>query len=185
MKELSLHILDLGQNSITANANLIDIIIEENLESDFLHIEVIDDGVGMDQSFLKEVENPFVTTRETRKVGLGISLMKSAAMRCGGDFKIQSEKGKGTKITCSFKHSHIDRAPLGKLGETIVSFINSRDSIDVVYRHILDGEKFTFDSREIREVLGELPLTNTEVLLWIKDHINDNIRSLYIHRESL
>lgn len=183
MKELSLHILDLAENSVKAGATKINISIDEDTERDLLTIELEDNGEGMSEDLLKKVEDPFVTSRTTRKVGLGIPLMKAAALRCEGDFKISSVIGKGTKVISIFKHSHIDRAPIGDIGQTIISLINANEKIDIVYKHSYNGNCFVFDTREIKKILGDVPIRSVEVILWIKDYINENIRGLYENDE--
>ncbi|WP_427338959.1 ATP-binding protein [Caloranaerobacter sp. DY30410] len=179
MKELSLHILDLAENSVKAGATKINISIDEDTERDLLTIELEDNGEGMSEDLLKKVEDPFVTSRTTRKVGLGIPLMKAATLRCEGDFKISSEIGKGTKVTCVFRHSHIDRAPIGDIGQTIISLINANENIEIVYRHSYNGNYFVFDTKEVKKILGDVPINEANIILWIKDYINENIKNLY------
>lgn len=179
MKELSLHILDLAENSVKAEATKINISIFEDTERDLLTIDLEDNGRGMDEELLKKVEDPFVTSRTTRKVGLGIPLMKAAALRCEGDFKIFSEIGKGTKVTSVFKYGHIDRAPLGDIGQTIISLINANKNLEIVYKHSYNGNCFVFDTKEIKNILGDVPINDAHIMLWIKDYINENVRNLY------
>lgn len=183
MKDLSLHILDLSQNSISAGASLVEINIIEDKASDWLTISIEDNGRGMDKEFLEKVKDPFVTTRTSRKVGLGIPLMQAACQRCEGDLEIESEKNVGTKITATFKLSHIDRAPIGNMAETMLSLIlagcNENSIIDFVYRHVIDGQEFRMDTREIRRMLGsEVPLGEPDILMWIKDFINEGMENL-------
>ena len=132
MKELSLHILDIAQNSINALANIIRITVKEDTSRDELIILVEDNGQGMDKETINKVKDPFFTSRNTRKVGLGIPLLQAAAKRCGGDLKIQSEPGKGTRVTAYFIDSHIDRAPLGNLCDTLLSLIVCNELIDIL-----------------------------------------------------
>ncbi|KGG81193.1 histidine kinase [Caloranaerobacter azorensis H53214] len=179
MKELSLHILDLAENSLRAKATKININIFEDTEKDLLIIELEDNGIGMAEDLLRKVENPFVTSRTTRKVGLGIPLMKAAALRCEGDFKISSEIGKGTRVISIFKHSHIDRAPIGDIGQTIISLINANENVEIVYRHSYNGNCFVFDTREIKKILGNVSINEADIMLWIKDYINENVKNLY------
>lgn len=183
MKDLSLHILDLVQNSITAGALLVEITIREDLKSDMLTITIKDNGRGMDKELLEKVKDPFVTTRTTRRVGLGIPLMAAACRRCEGELTIESEKNIGTKLTATFKHSHIDRAPMGNIAETIVSLILSGSGetmpVNFVYTHIIDGREFRLDTRELKSILGEeVSLDEPEVLAWIRDYINDGLDNL-------
>lgn len=179
MKELSLHILDLGENSLAANAKLIKIIIIEDLKRDILKITIEDDGKGMDKELLKIADDPFFTTRTTRSVGLGLSLMKASAKRCEGDLKILSVINKGTKVECEFCHSHIDRAPIGNIGETLVTLINHNKKFDILYIHEVDENKFVFDTREIKQILNGVKINSPDVLLWIKDYIIENMKKIH------
>ncbi|WP_026893762.1 ATP-binding protein [Clostridiisalibacter paucivorans] len=179
MKELSLHILDLVENSYDAGATLVKINILENIDKDILTVDIEDNGKGMDEEFLKRVDDPFMTSRKTRKVGMGISLTKAAALRCEGDFKISSELGKGTEVHFSLKYSHIDRAPLGNMGKTLVSLLNKDKDVDIVYRHQCNNREFKFDTREIKKTLKELSIDNIDVLLWIKTYIEENIKDIH------
>lgn len=183
MKDISLHVLDLSENSVSAGASLVTISIIEETETDRLTLSIEDDGRGMDKEFLEKVMDPFVTTRTSRKVGLGIPLMQAACRRCEGDLVIESEKNVGTKLTATFKRSHIDRAPLGNMAETMVSLVlagsNQDRIIDFVYRHVIDTEEFCMDTREIRKALGnEVSLGEPDVLMWIKDFINEGLENL-------
>jgi len=178
MNELALHILDLVQNSITAGADFVQIIISESTQEDSFIIEIIDNGCGMSEDFVKKVTDPFVTTRKTRKVGLGIPLFKSAAMSCGGDLLISSKVNEGTKLTATFKRSHIDRAPLGDMAETMAVLINGAPEIDFLYKHTCDEKNFTFDTREIKAVLGEVPISTPDVILFIKESINEELSQI-------
>ncbi|MHB1391926.1 MAG: ATP-binding protein [Clostridia bacterium] len=183
MKDLSLHILDLSQNSISAGASLVEITIHEDIEADKLTIYIEDNGKGMDKDFLERVKDPFVTTRTSRKVGLGIPLMLASCKRCAGDLIIESEKNVGTKLTATFEHSHIDRAPMGDMAETMMSIVHAGNdggkTVDFVYRHIVGQRDFCLDTREIRTALGnDVPLWEPDVLMWIKDYINEGLMNL-------
>lgn len=179
MKELALHILDLAQNSITAGADLIKLTINESLKRDILSITIEDNGCGMDVGQVEKIKDPFVTSRTSRKVGLGVPLMLAACQRCEGDLSIESQKNVGTKLIATFKHGHIDRAPIGNMAETIISLIIGAKNINFVYVHIIDQEEFFFDTREIRQTLGnEVPLSEPEVLDWVKSYINEGLSNL-------
>lgn len=179
MRELSLHILDIAQNSIVADAEEIRIAIIEDHREDRLAICIKDDGRGMDQETVKKVIDPFYTTRTTRKVGLGIPMFKQAAELCEGSFSITSSPGVGTDIVAEFKHSHIDRMPLGNMSDTLITIINSNEKIDLMYTHTIDEEKFTLSTRDIKKTLGELPITNLDVLIWLRDYIKENLEEMY------
>lgn len=176
MRELSLHIMDILENSITAKANFIEVEINEKINQDMLIISVLDNGSGMNSEMLKKVTDPFVTSRTTRKVGLGISLFKSACERCEGDFIITSQLGKGTNIIATMKYSHIDRAPIGKIEDTLATILLNMD-IDILYVHKVNEKEFIFDSRKIREIAGE-DLSSPDILMWIKEYISENIENI-------
>jgi len=178
MKELSLHILDIAENSVKAKASLITITVSEDSTKNLLTIEIDDNGCGMSEEFLKEVKDPFKTTRTTRKVGMGISLFEAAANQCGGELNISSVLGKGTKLSVSFILNHIDRAPLGDIAGTIQTLVGGSPEIDFIYRHIKNDKEFVLDTREMRSALGDVPLNTPEVLMWLSDSINEGINEL-------
>ncbi len=178
MNELSLHILDICQNSIQADSSLIKIIINENLSKNTFKISIVDNGRGMNEETLKEVSNPFFTTRSTRTVGLGVSLFKMAAEMCNGTFNIDSIPNEGTIVNATFNHNHIDRAPLGNISETIMILILDEKDIDIYYEHIINSRKYIFDTREIKKILDGIPSTEYSVILWIKDNIKTGIQNL-------
>ncbi|HQA59549.1 MAG: ATP-binding protein [Tepidanaerobacteraceae bacterium] len=178
MKELSLHILDIVQNSLGAKASLIEININEDVKNDLLVIRIKDNGLGMDTATAQKVMDPFYTTRTTRRVGLGIPLFAQAAESCGGDFKIYSEKGRGTEIVATFTLSHIDRAPIGSMADTMVSLIAMRPDVDYIYRHCVGDREFTLDTREIKETLEDVPINNPMVIDWIKEFVNGNLKEI-------
>ncbi len=175
MKELSLHILDITTNSIDAGADIIEIKVEINTNEDYFRISIKDNGKGISENNQRQVINPFYTTRKIRNVGLGIPLLKAAAEQCEGFLKIQSEENVGTEVTAEFKNSHIDRAPLGKIEESILTILNFNEKFDLIYIHDINGKRFVFDTREIKEILGEVDIRTPKVLMWIKDYIRENI----------
>ena len=176
MQEISLNILDIVQNSIRADATIIEVMIEEAPSSDVFSFTVKDNGCGMDEEMVKRVTDPFVTTRTTRKVGLGISLLKSLAQQAGGDIKLESQVGVGTVIRADFSYSHIDRQPLGDISAVMVSLISMNPQIDFVYSHSFEKEGFTLDTRELRKILGEeVSLSEISVATWIGEYINENL----------
>lgn len=180
MTELSLHILDIVQNSIKANATLIEIIIDEDVKNNVLTIEIIDNGCGMDKDFLSDVVNPFRTTRTTRKVGLGLSLFKNACELTGGRFEITSELGRGTKVKAVFVYDSIDRQPIGDMASTMSAIIGSNDKINYIYTHRFNQNSFEFSTEEIRKVLGEeIALSEIDVLNWIEGYITEETENLY------
>ncbi|MBQ9511554.1 MAG: ATP-binding protein [Lachnospiraceae bacterium] len=178
MKELSLHILDIAENSVKAKASKIEIDITEDTAKNLLTIEIKDNGCGMSEEFLKKVKDPFSTTRTTRKVGMGLSLFESAAQQCDGKLEISSKEGVGTEVSVTFALNHIDRAPLGDMAGTMQTLVGGSPDIDFIYRHKKDGQEFLFDTAQIRETLSGVPLDTPEVILWIGDFINEGINEL-------
>lgn len=178
MKELSLHILDIAKNSVKAKASVIEIIISEDEETNLLTIEIKDNGCGMSKEFLEKVRDPFSTTRTTRKVGMGIPLFEAAAVQCGGYVDITSEEGVGTEFKVVFEYNHIDRAPLGDMPGTMQVLISGSPEIDFIYRHEKNGKVFNMDTRELRQVLGEVPLDTPDVLAWIDGFIQEGLSEL-------
>lgn len=176
MEDLSLHILDIAENSLAAGANRIEINIRES--DDLLVLEVRDNGGGMDEEILKMVSDPFFTTKTVRKVGLGIPLLKQAAEECGGELTIHSEKGKGTIITAKFKRSHIDLKPMGDIGATIMVLIASNPDIDIVLEYNNEGQIYRFDTKKLRANIEGMPINLPTILSIVKEEINKGIRNI-------
>ena len=173
MPEIALHILDLVQNCITALARHIRIRVSESMEADSLEVEIADDGKGMEESFLKKVVSPFTTTRTTRKVGLGIPLLKEGCESTGGSFGITSKVGKGTTITGRYVMSHIDRPPLGDFAGTVHSIIVCNPDLDFQIVMESDTGKEVLDTEEVRKQIGDIPLNDPEVSVWLKEYLQE------------
>jgi signal transduction histidine kinase len=133
MEELSLHVLDIAENSIAAGAKRVEIRIEEDPAADWLTIEITDDGAGMTEEQLQRATDPFFTTRTTRRVGLGLPLLQQAALAAGGDLQIHSAPGRGTQVTARFRYSHLDRQPMGDLRSTLMTLAAGHPEIDWVF----------------------------------------------------
>ena len=175
MRELALHLLDIAENSVAANARNITLTVNEDLEHDRLRMSVEDDGKGMDEEMVAQVVDPFVTSRTTRKVGLGIPLLKAAAEACNGFLTITSEKGKGTLVVVEFQHSHIDRMPLGDVAGTVLSLVIAFPAVHwkLIYR--VNDQKFEFDDLPIKETLDGVSLTEPQILAYIRQSLQDGI----------
>lgn len=179
MKELSLNILDITENSVKAGATLTEISIIES--GDILTLTIKDDGCGMSDEILKSVENPFYTTRTTRKVGLGIPLLKLAAEQTGGDLKIVSSTknhNHGTTVTARFFKNHLDFTPLGDIKETVVTLIQGHPNTDFLFTHQINNVEIKLDTRELRVVLEGVPLDTYEVIVWIHEYLNEQYELL-------
>lgn len=179
MRELSLNVMDVAQNSVRAEATLVRISVTDSDKEDRLTIVIADDGCGMTDEQVQQVIDPFFTTRTTRKVGLGVPLFKLSAEQTGGSFDIQSEKGVGTTTTASYVKSHVDMTPLGDINSTVKILIQCNPDIDFVYTCTTDAGSFTLDTRELREVLGDVSLDTPDVLEWIADYLEENTKSIY------
>lgn len=177
MRELSLNVMDVAQNSVVAGATLTTIRVVE--QGSHLQIEIRDNGKGMTEEQVEKVVDPFFTTRTTRKVGLGIPLFKMQAEMTGGGLTITSKPGEGTDVVATFDMSHVDMIPIGDMESTILLLITCNPDSDFVYYRSHDDLSFTLDTRELREVLGEdVPLNTPDVTAWIKEFLQENLDSI-------
>ena len=180
MQDFSLHILDLVENSINAKAKRIEIKIDEDEGNDLLTIEISDDGAGMSEEMVSKVLDPFVTTRTTRKVGLGLSLFSQAAQECDGNATIRSELGKGTQLKGTFQLSHIDLKPWGSMVETILTLVVGNPEIDFFYQHRKGDFEYTLDSAEIKKELEGISLSNPDVVSLLRKDLRENLKQIGI-----
>ena len=179
MKEISLNILDIAENSVKANASLTEIYLDET--GDKLTLTVKDNGCGMDEQTVKSVIDPFYTTRKTRKVGLGIPLLKLACEQTGGTLSIASsvdENDHGTTVRAVFFKNHIDFTPLGDVTSSIVTLIQGHPDTDFLFRHTTEKGTVELDTRELRTVLEDVPLDTYEVILWIRDNLGEQYEAI-------
>ncbi len=176
MRELSLHILDLAQNSVVAGASALSLLIEQ--EGRRLRLVIEDNGCGMEPDFLAQVCDPFVTTRKTRSVGLGIPLFRQAAEDTGGSFDIRSAPGKGTRLQGLFNIDHLDMMPLGDLGGTFASLVQCNPEMDISLSYTVDGRAFKLSTQMLRDELGDVPLSTPEVVLWIGAYIREQTEAI-------
>lgn len=179
MLELSLHILDIVENSLTAGASLVEIRLVEDRNRNLLEIDIRDDGRGIPPERVQKVLDPFYTTRTTRRVGLGLALFRDAARQCGGDFTVESKEGEGTLVRAWFEWDHIDRAPLGDMAGTLQGLIVGNADVDFHYLHEVDGQVFEMDTRNIRKQLGGVPLNHPEVIRFLNEAIREGEKGLY------
>ncbi|HRX69192.1 MAG TPA: ATP-binding protein [Tenuifilaceae bacterium] len=178
MKELSLHILDIAQNSIVANATQIGIKVNEDGAKNTLTIVLEDNGVGMSPEVLKKVIDPFTTSRTTRRVGMGLPLLNDACRQTGGALLVESTQGKGTKVTATLGLKHIDRQPMGDIAGVIVLLVSANTQINFTYQHTRNGKFYIFSSEEVKEVLGEIPLNSPDVIRLMRELIQSNLDEL-------
>ena len=173
MKELSLNILDITENSVKAGATLTEISITESENK--LVISIKDDGCGMSEDIVRSVVDPFYTTRTTRKVGMGVPLFKMAAEQTGGKLEIVSDTGEdhGTTVTAYFYKDHLDFTPLGDVISTVTTLIQGHPDTDFLFTHLIDGKEIRLDTRELRAVLEGVPLNTYDVLEWIRGYLEE------------
>lgn len=180
MRELSLHILDLVQNSLEAGATKVSLQIMEDIHMmDTLVICVEDNGRGMEAATCKNVLDPFVTTRVTRRVGLGLPLIDMSTKRCNGSLVVTSALGCGTRVEAVYQHSHWDRPPLGAIVETIKSIMIANPELDFTYCHTVGQHVFSVATQEVIGILGDLPLTQPNILIWLHEYLTTNVMNLY------
>jgi hypothetical protein len=188
LREIALHLLDIAENSVAAQAQNITISVFEDLAGDRLSASVVDDGKGMDAEMLSQVTDPFVTSRTTRKVGLGIPLLKAAAEACSGYLRLESQLGKGTCLEVSFQRSHIDRMPLGDLPGTILTLVVAYPEINWIFQYQVcapsanseapEAREYQFESWPVKEILGDLPFSEPEVLSFIRNSIQEGVAGI-------
>lgn len=174
MTEISLNILDVAENSIRAGAPLTEISVRADKAADTLTVIIKDNGCGMTKEQIERVTDPFYTTRKTRKVGLGVPFFKLAAEASGGSFEITSEVGVGTVVKAVFGLSNIDRMPLGDMTGTIHALVTLNPAVDFLYTYEIDGRGFTLDTREFREILGDVSFNEPEVSQYIREYLTEN-----------
>lgn len=176
MNDLALHILDIVQNSISAGAKLIRIIVCENLVEDLLTVEIGDNGKGMTPEQVSKLSDPFFTSRTTRKVGMGIPLFKQSAEQSGGNLKIESKVGEGTSVTATFVHSNIDRPPLGDVANAVILLVVANPAINFIYEYRYNDNEYLFDTAEVKEVLGDVPINTPEVAKYLEKMIKEKMK---------
>lgn len=174
MTEISLNILDVAENSTKAGATLVTITVDADIDADRLTVIIEDNGCGMSAEQVSRVTDPFFTSRTTRKVGLGVPFFKYAAESTGGSFTITSKVGVGTTVTAVFVLSHIDRMPLGDISTTIHTLIVYHPGTEFVYHYRYKENSFTLDTREFREITGDVPFDTPEISSYILEYLQEN-----------
>ncbi len=178
MNDLSLHILDIMQNSVSAGADKIFVTIDENIKKDYLQITIEDNGKGMNAEELSKVADPWFTSRSTRKIGMGIPLFRQTSHESGGFLKIESTKGKGTKVFVNLVHSHIDRPPLGDIANIFILTASSNLEIEFFLKYIFNEKEYNFDTPSVKEALDGMPLNMPSVIKILTNMINSNLDDL-------
>ena len=181
MKEIALYVLDIAQNSITANASVLEIALSETAET--IVFTIADNGKGMSPELLARVSDPFTTTRTTRKMGLGIPLLRMAVEQTGGSLTIESTEGVGTTVTARFCAGHIDCPPVGDMAGTITLLLQGAPQLELHYTCTVDGASFQLTTEEIRAQLGpEISLAEPEIILWLREYLQEQETLLREHK---
>lgn len=176
MKDLASHIMDILQNSTRAGATQIEFTLKIEKKNDKLTLIFKDNGCGMDAEMLEKVTNPFFTTRTTRKVGLGLPLLKQNAEMTGGEFSIHSVPEQGTEINCTFQLSHVDIKPMGDIPGTIVLTVSAHPQLHFLFHYVNDEKSYTFDTAEVYEALDGMSVQNPEIMQFLKEMIEENMQ---------
>lgn len=179
MHDLSLHLLDIVQNSVRASAKRINVCIEADSAADRLRLEIVDDGQGMTSDLLSRVTDPFVTTRTTRSVGLGLPLLKELCEMTGGSLMLESDYGKGTRLVADFGLSSIDRPPLGNLADTWMVLLAGNPEIDFILSLRAGEHNVCLNTEELKAGLEGVPLTEPAVLAWIKGYVAEMQQEIF------
>ena len=178
MKDLSMHIMDIFQNSVNAQASIISLDIVEDTVKNLLTLEFTDNGKGMTKEMAKQVTDPYFTTRTTRNVGLGLPLLKQNCERTGGTFTVKSTLGKGTTITAQFVLNHLDRPVAGDIPGAVVLTATANPEISFFYTHIKDHQQYSFSTQEVQAVLGDVPMNAPAVYSYLVEMINENLNDI-------
>ncbi len=179
MRDLSLHVLDIAENSIRAGATFIEIWIDENTKKNILTIKIKDNGRGMNRKKLNKVLDPFYTTKKGKRIGLGLALLAQSAQEANGGCKVESRAGKGTNVAANFELGHIDRKPLGDMAATMMALIGAHgDKIDFIYTHQFNDRSFEIGTREVKSRLDGVSIQNPEVLAFLRKNITHGLKGL-------
>ena len=178
MKELAMHVYDLMENSTAANSKDVKLTIRDSLKDNDFHFTIEDNGKGMSPEFLAKVTDPYTTSRTTRKVGLGLPLIKMNTENCGGGMKLTSELGVGTRLEFWFQHNHLDRPPMGDLAGSLVMLLSAHEDIHFVITYQTDQDEFVLDTDELKEALDGMSLNDIHIINYLKEMINENLKAI-------
>lgn len=178
MEDISLHILDIAENSISAGASLVKITISGDRAKGLFTVAVEDNGKGIPEDIRAKVLDPFCTTRTTRKVGLGLPLLAQSARETKGDITVKAVNPSGTIVTATFRQSHIDMKPLGDISETLIILIAGNPYVDFLFSYNKDGNTFSLDTRQIKEKLDGVPITSSPVLSFLREYLSASLRDI-------
>ena len=184
MQDIAMHVLDIGMNSLKADSSEVKIFINEDTNSSRISFTIIDDGRGMSEEEMKNAQDPFYTSRTTRRFGLGIPFIKAAAEICGGKFLLQSLKGKGTELKAEFDSSNIDCPPLGNVADAIVTLMVFDETINLIYQYSYNDTEFIVSTNELKNELEDVAISEPAIQIWLTEYINENMERLKKEEQS-
>ena len=176
MEEIAMYILDIVNNSIRAGSNNIHVFIKDSVKENIVHVMIVDDGCGMNETQLNKVTDPFYTSRTTRNVGLGVPMFKDSVEMSGGTFNIQSLENDGTLIEGTYIKDHLDTPPMGDIIETMITLIQFDENINYIFEYNEDDHEFVLNTIDIKEILEDVPINIPEVLNWLREYIKEGLR---------
>ena len=179
MKEIALNILDVLQNSLRAEATIIRLDIEESISENMIRIKIADNGKGIEKSMLLNIYDPFVTSRVSRKIGMGLALLKFHAELCAGGIEIESGIGKGSLVKVWFQKNHVDRQPLGDIAGVVRIMIASGNTCEFYYKHSTDMGEFSISTQDIKKEFELIEISDNLLLEQLKELINENLGSIH------
>ena len=174
-----MHVYDLMENSTAANSTEVRLTIRDSIRDNDFHFTIEDNGKGMTPEFLAKVTDPYTTSRTTRKVGVGLPLIKMNTENCGGGMKITSEVGKGTRLELWFQHNHWDRPPMGDLTGTLVMLVSQHEDIHFIITYTTDEGEFVFDTDEIKEALDGMSMNDLTIIRYLKEMVAENLAEIH------
>lgn len=182
MRDFAMHIMDIVQNSLTADATKITVDITESVKCNILELVITDNGKGIPEDMLENVTDPYITSRTTRKVGLGLSLLKQHAISTGGGLQINSKAGEGTRVFANFELLHFDRQPMGDVAGTIVLLAAANPDLRFIYEHTTDFGKYTFDTDEVNKMLDGMSISEATVIRFLREMIEENLNKIKVSK---
>ena len=178
MVDIAMHMMDIAQNSVRANASLIDISFVEDETKNLLTFSLRDDGDGMSPELLEKVTDPFVTTRTTRRVGLGLPFLKMTAEQAGGSFHIDSKVNQGTFVSVSYRTDNVDCLPLGDVSAYLILLFIANPELDIRFKYVFNKNEFAVGTMELREQ-GIVDLQDADMARAIKEYVKENLNELW------
>ena len=177
-----MHVYDLMENSTAADSTEVKLTIRDSLKDNIFHFVIEDNGRGMSPEFLARVTDPYTTSRTTRKVGLGLPLIKMNTENCGGGIDLTSQVGKGTRLAFWFQHNHLDRPPMGDLAGWLVMLVTQHEDIHFIITYTTDDGEFVFDTDEVKEALGGMSMNDVTIVGYLKEMVASNLEEIHANQ---